>query len=620
MAKKYKSKYKSAVDGYKSKNRDRKRRGADIGSFLGAGASLLGALAIPSGKKKKRKSSNSGSKTTTSTTQKNTQENLTPAETFQGLIGLVVLGVVGMISIEIILNVGFKGFLIFIVLIVAIIFAVIFFISWREVNQERQQRAEQHNQEIDENQILYLQGLLTNIDKYQAVINNSDNVEDVKKNLDWLLAVMDEIMSYDEETLRAAGMTKSTMPQQKEFVLKNYDVVLEQAQERFKENHISQNDTVPENIVDTEDRGIFSSESSNTEKDKEIIPQPTSNENNDEIPSLEARIKASVPSKQGLYPHEILMLNYASTYKISENKFQGFWYYLYSVKEPQTILDSLHKRGFLSVGTLQEAIEKLKVTELKEELLAIGEKTTGKKADLVTRLLEKGDLNFLDNKYQDRYYALTENGQQELNENEYIPYLHKTKYMSIWDMNYLLNNENPNSLSYRDILWREFNIQSGEHFKVGNFGLYRNTRMYMYQFLMEEQKYQSAFSMLCEVIAYDLSGLGNNEPLATDPTMKKFMLEQTIKMGFPYNNSLYTIPPAIVGWLANIKDLLNMSDNNFKIALLENFNKITLRRRIFTNEECVEIVMNEIGNHPRKQAAIYRQAEERLRTELATME
>lgn len=251
MAKKYKSKYKSAVDGYKSKNRDRKRRGADIGSFLGAGASLLGALAMPSGKKKKRKFSNSRSKTTTTTTPKNTQENLTPAETFQGLIGLVVLGVVGMISIEIILNVGFKGFLIFLALIVAIIFALIFFISWRAVNREQHQRDEQHNQEIDENQILYLQSLLTNIDKYQAVINNSDNVEDVKKNLDWLLAVIDEIMSYDEETLRTAGMTKSTMPQQKEFVLKNYDVVLEQAQERFKENHISQNDTAPENIVDT---------------------------------------------------------------------------------------------------------------------------------------------------------------------------------------------------------------------------------------------------------------------------------------------------------------------------------------------------------------------------------
>ena len=618
MAKKYKSKYKSAVDGYKSKNRDRKRRGADIGSFLGAGISLLGILAMPSSKKKRKKSTNNRSATKSSAAKTNVQKNLTPAETLQGLIGLVVLGIIGAISIEIILNVGFKGFLIFIAVIIALFFAVVFFISWREVNQEEQQREEQEKQEVDENQILYLQSLLTNIDKYQAVINNSDNVNDVKKNLDWLLAVMDEIMSYDEETLRSAGMTKSTMPQQKEFVLKNYDIVLEQARERYSENHSNKEDISQSNTVISEVENIMPAEPLTPETDG-TSHEPMLQENTDNIPSLESLIKVATPTKQGLYPHEILMLSYASTYKISENKFQGFWYYLYSVKEPQSLLTSLYERGFLTIGNLQAAIEKLKVSELKEELLSIGEKTTGKKAELVTRLLEKGNLSFLDQKYQDRYYALTEKGQQELNDNEYVPYLHKTKYISVWDMNYLLNNENPSALGYRDILWREFNTQSGEHFKVGNFGLYRNTRMYMYQFLMEENKYQSAFSMLCEVIAYDLSGLGNNEPLNNDPTMQKFMLEQTIKMGFPYNNSLYTVPPAIVGWMANIKELLNMNDNNFKSALLENFEKISLHRRIFTNEECVEIVMNEIGNHPRKQAAIYRQAEERLRAEFAAM-
>jgi len=600
MAKKYKSKYKSAVDGYKSKHRDRKRRGADIGGFLGAGASILGALAMPSTKRKKRKATSKHTSSTSRNRNSNTQDQLTLTETIQGIIAVIILGIIGTFAIEIILNVGFKGFLILILTIFIIIVTIIVIINQ---HQETHPTNQQYYDDIDENQIIYLQSLPDKINKYQSVINNSDNVDDVKKNLDWLLGLIDEIMSYDDELLNRAGITKETLPQQKEFILKNYDTVLKQAQERYSETN-----------------NISTSDVATTTSPSQPATTPILSDNNEEdVPSLESRISRATPSKQGLYPHEILMLSYAHTYKVSNNKFQGFWYYLYSVKEPQTILTSLYERGFVTLGDLKDTIEKLKVTELKEELVSIGEKTTGKKAELITRLLEKGDTNYLSQKYQERYYTLTEKGEQELNDNNYVAYLHKTKYISVWDMNYLLNINNSSSLAYRDILWNEFNRQSNEHLSTGNFGLYRNTRLYMYQFLMEENKYESAFSMLCEVIAYDLSGLGNNEPLIIDSVTKKYLLEELLRVGFPYSNSLYTIPPAITGWTEKIKELLNLNDNCFRAALLENFEKINLHRRIFTNEECVEIVMNEIGNHPRKQSALYRNAEERLRNELASL-
>lgn len=463
MAKKYKSKYKSAVDGYKSKHRDRKRRGADIGGFLGAGASILGALAMPSTKRKKRKATSKHTSSTSRNRNSNTQDQLTLTETIQGIIAVIILGIIGTFAIEIILNVGFKGFLILILAIFIIIVTIIVIINQ---HQETHPTNQQYYDDIDENQIIYLQSLPDKINKYQSVINNSDNVDDVKKNLDWLLGLIDEIMSYDDELLNRAGITKETLPQQKEFILKNYDTVLKQAQERYSET----------NNISTSDVATITSPS-------QSATTPILSDNNEEdVPSLESRISRATPSKQGLYPHEILMLSYAHTYKVSNNKFQGFWYYLYSVKEPQTILTSLYERGFVTLGDLKDTIEKLKVTELKEELVSIGEKTTGKKAELITRLLEKGDTNYLSQKYQERYYTLTEKGEQELNDNNYVAYLHKTKYISVWDMNYLLNINNSSSLAYRDILWNEFNRQSNEHLSTGNFGLYRNTRLYMYQF------------------------------------------------------------------------------------------------------------------------------------------
>ena len=150
-------------------------------------------------------------------------------------------------------------------------------------------------------------------------------------------------------------------------------------------------------------------------------------------------------------------------------------------------------------------------------------------------------------------------------------------------------------------------------------GLYRNVRMNMYQFLMDNKKIEEAFGLLCEVVLYDLSGMSNNEQFINTSEFRKWELENLIKYGFPYNSSLYTIPPAVVGWLETIKEELHLSEKDFQKALLDNFEKISLKKRIFSNSECVEIVMNEMGNHPRKLAAIYKQAEERLKDEMNSL-
>lgn len=75
----------------------------------------------------------------------------------------------------------------------------------------------------------------------------------------------------------------------------------------------------------------------------------------------------------------------------------------------------------------------------------------------------------------------------------------------------------------------------------------------------------------------------------------------------------------VIKWVAEMQQKLELSDTDFRMALLEQFEKVYLLRRIFTNEECADIVMNEIGNHPQKLAAIYKQAEERLKQEYESM-
>ncbi|MDE6596300.1 MAG: SAP domain-containing protein, partial [Oscillospiraceae bacterium] len=224
---------------------------------------------------------------------------------------------------------------------------------------------------------------------------------------------------------------------------------------------------------------------------------------------LEERIKNVYPSANGLYPHEILMLYYANTYKTENNSFQRFWEYDYSVFEPQKVLDSLFKRGFICVADISVVLKKISVPELKEFLKKAECKTSGKKDELIIRILDKYSKEDLEKIFPVKYYALTSLGENELQQNEYVVYLHKHHYMSVCDMNIALNKSNFDHKLYRDIIWGHFNQQIMEYYKNTDFGLYRNIRLDMYNFLVEENRYKDAFWHLTEVASYDLSGLGN---------------------------------------------------------------------------------------------------------------
>lgn len=329
--------------------------------------------------------------------------------------------------------------------------------------------------------------------------------------------------------------------------------------------------------------------------------------------SLNELVKSAIKSRQGLYPHEILMLEYAPYYKTANNNFQNFWYYEYSVTEPQTILDYLCQRGFIDVGDLKTALERLKVTEIKEELKILNQKVTGKKQELIDRLIENANFDVLNTKYSERYYVLTTKGELELKENAYVSYLHRNRYMTIWEMNQRIAQT---KYPYRDILWGYFNQQAGIHFQNFDFGLYRNIRMNMYQFLMEEKKPKTALHMLCEVLSFDLSGLGNNENdmfnwEKTNPKLFLSLYESNLECFFPYQESKIIIPPAIGNWFSEMQTILELDDVQYRDAILRELNKVHPPRRIFLDEECADIIMAHIHDDKLKISEIFKNAEKR---------
>ena len=142
---------------------------------------------------------------------------------------------VALLAITIILcfSMGFWWGLLAGIGVCAVAFVLYLLFSKSEASNETIQQEENDQDEPGEDkQLSHLHDILEEFDLHKQIINTSDDPTVVKTHLDGLLGVMDEIMTYDETLLRKAGMTKSTMPQQKQKVLELYDTMIEQAKEK----------------------------------------------------------------------------------------------------------------------------------------------------------------------------------------------------------------------------------------------------------------------------------------------------------------------------------------------------------------------------------------------------
>lgn len=304
-----------------------------------------------------------------------------------------------------------------------------------------------------------------------------------------------------------------------------------------------------------------------------------------EIIPADIRARTTTMSKQGLFPHEILVLDYAHTFYTSDNSFQGFWWYRYGVRDVQSVLSSLAERGFLETGDIRAVLNMQTVAELKAILELHGISTRGRKTDLVQRVLDSIPDQEFNSRFPRRTYALTEAGRRALDEAAYVSYIHRhpIEDLDIWSLNRLIYSEP--YMSYRDKIWRHLNQLSIRRFSERNFGLYANCRLTMATFLKEEGKLKDALAMLAEVAFYDLTGAINNY----DP---KF-LEIYAESFFPYQQSLATVAPGVIAEIANIQKELRYSDEELKASLVERMHKLSAPVKVFTVEECIQIVLME---------------------------
>lgn len=169
--------------------------------------------------------------------------------------------------------------------------------------------------------------------------------------------------------------------------------------------------------------------------------------------TFEERKKTSIPTRNGLYPAEVLLLYYISLniYPNPQNGYPGFWWFEYGIRYVEEYLFILEEDHFIKYDLYQNQLSKYTIKQLKEILISKQMPTNGKKDDLISRVRNNFTENDLKKLTLPLKYVLTEKGEKELEENAYVPYMHQTSTktiennpfgedFTIWSMNKELAN------------------------------------------------------------------------------------------------------------------------------------------------------------------------------------
>lgn len=363
----------------------------------------------------------------------------------------------------------------------------------------------------------------------------------------------------------------------------------------FKKKNNQDNDTTTQTTekIKTSAGEITIKMGVQTQTDADVIP-------------AEKRIKSAFPSRNnGLYPHEVLVLDYADSFYTKGNSYQRFWWYRYGVKNVDSVLQSLQKKGLITIAPLTSTLEKRTVADIKAVLDDRGISSKGKKAILIQRLMDEVPADELDKAFPERFYTRTEKGDKELKAEEYVSYIHRHSIedLDIWSLNQLVYGA-PSHLPYRDVIWGYLNKKSMEYFSANDFGLYRNCRFCMATFLSEEGKIKGELEMLAEVVFFDLTGAGNNY----NPEYLYIIASHF----FPYEHSLAKTAPGIIKRIFDCQEKLELSDKALKESLAKGMKKLSAPIQLFSVDECVDIIFYEHTGDTESLDKLYKVAEKRF--------
>jgi len=305
-------------------------------------------------------------------------------------------------------------------------------------------------------------------------------------------------------------------------------------------------------------------------------------------PPVEQRFTDAARCHGGVWPHEILLLDHAQGRSTNNQDLGDFWQNAYGVSDPGAVLTSLAERDFIRASTIGETIDReATIPTLKEELAKHSLPLSGKKSDLIGRLIGNVPGDELASIFSNRRWILTDAGREAIDAEPQVFYADSPGVvgMDIWSLSELVH-QSPGS--WRDAIWGYLNKYQTEH--PDDPVAERAVRLDEANVLMFEERWQDALQMATLVLLSDINGRRND-----------WTLEGMARLAgniAPYFASRLEVGYGVGIILLNVRYALDISDGQLREMLMKPIQRFSSMCRVFTPDECADIAILALNFEP----------------------
>lgn len=143
---------------------------------------------------------------------------------------------------------------------------------------------------------------------------------------------------------------------------------------------------------------------------------------------------AEIPPFRGDYAQAIFLWATSKQSPIRDNDdYARYILYECGIRKPSEYHRKMVDEGFLQQDSFEKALESLKLADLKEIAVEKGVSSSGKKADIINRIIQAGDIGYLQRQFP-ATFSISEKGERFITEHDECIQMHKHKNMLIdWD-------------------------------------------------------------------------------------------------------------------------------------------------------------------------------------------
>jgi len=271
-------------------------------------------------------------------------------------------------------------------------------------------------------------------------------------------------------------------------------------------------------------------------------------------------------------PVDVIFLERADGHKVGD-EFPNYFKYQYGANPSSLLEKALANNYLIKSDSILNNIEKIKTSKLKEVLKKHNLKVSGKKQELIERLITNVSEEELKTAFPDSYYILNDKGKSIVQENEHIIYYHKSQYLrneiSLDKYHNLLKDKTDDGVKY-DIALELLKNNAMQNRDNGDWGLYRNSLLSKARVYEDKQDNQSALELYLTICHIDLSGLSN---------------------GNAYMPSTLFLAPGIISLVIELISKLELDKEALKEKYFYCVEELKLPKTRFSKEQSLEYLI-----------------------------